>query len=65
MLSNIKLFLEEGINEHFLPKQNSHLRFVCITFRYASYSLLNINKQKRDPPNHQHKQMNKRINKFY
>ena len=46
MLSNIKLFLEEGINEHFLPKQNSYLRFVCVTFRYASYFLLNINKQK-------------------
>ena len=46
------------------PSKNSHLRFVCVTFRYASYFLLNINK-KRDPPNHQHKQMNKRVNKFY
>ncbi len=46
MLSNIKLFLEEGINEHFLPKQNSYLRFVCVTFRYASNFLLNINKHK-------------------
>ncbi len=40
MLSNIKLFLKEGINEHFLPKQKLtppfRMRYIPLRIQFPS-----------------------------